>query len=117
MGAAQRASCGTAGPPAVPAAQKVEVEVDGLLEVLRCRIQPQLIRRKGDHELLEDLVAAAVNRRWPRQSSCTPRPCGSSAAAGAAGAARHAGQAGRPGRRVFQAAGAGDGAGDAQENK
>jgi len=39
----------------------VEVEVNGLLEVLRCRIDPQLIEQK-DRELIEDLVAAAVNQ-------------------------------------------------------
>ena len=39
----------------------VEIEVSGVLEVLRCRIDPQLIAR-GDRELIEDLVAAAVNQ-------------------------------------------------------
>ncbi len=39
----------------------VEVEVNGLMEVLHCRIDPQLITQK-DHELLEDLIAAAVNQ-------------------------------------------------------
>jgi DNA-binding YbaB/EbfC family protein len=39
----------------------VEVEVNGLLEVLRCRIDQQLIAQ-GDRELIEDLVAAAVNQ-------------------------------------------------------
>ena len=39
----------------------VEIEVNGLLEVLQCRIDPQLIAQ-GDRELIEDLVAAAVNQ-------------------------------------------------------
>ncbi len=38
----------------------VEVEVNGLVEVLRCRIDPKLLAG-GDRELLEDLVATAVN--------------------------------------------------------
>jgi DNA-binding YbaB/EbfC family protein len=39
----------------------VEIEVNGLMEVLRCRIDPQLVSQ-NDRELLEDLVAAAVNQ-------------------------------------------------------
>ena len=39
----------------------VEVEVNGLLEVLKCRIDEQLVAQ-GDRELIEDLVAAAVNQ-------------------------------------------------------
>jgi hypothetical protein len=39
----------------------VEIEVNGLSEVLRCKIDPALLK-DGDHELLEDLVAAAVNQ-------------------------------------------------------
>jgi DNA-binding YbaB/EbfC family protein len=39
----------------------VEVELNGLLEVLRCRIDEQLFAR-GDRELIEDLVAAAMNQ-------------------------------------------------------
>jgi nucleoid-associated protein EbfC len=39
----------------------VEIEVNGLMEVLRCRIDPKLMEDK-DRELLEDLVAAAVNQ-------------------------------------------------------
>lgn len=39
----------------------VEVEINGLLEVLRCRLDPQLIAG-GDRELIEDLVATAVNQ-------------------------------------------------------
>jgi DNA-binding YbaB/EbfC family protein len=38
----------------------VEVEVDGLGQVLRVTIDPTLIERK-DRELIEDLVPAAVN--------------------------------------------------------
>jgi DNA-binding YbaB/EbfC family protein len=38
----------------------VELEVNGLGEVLRCRIDPSLVA-KGDREMLEDLVAAAAN--------------------------------------------------------
>lgn len=41
--------------------EMVEVEVNGMLEVLRCRIQPQLMN-ESDRELLEDLVAAATNQ-------------------------------------------------------
>jgi nucleoid-associated protein EbfC len=39
----------------------VEVEVNGLAEVLRCRIEQQLITQ-GDRELIEDLVVTAVNQ-------------------------------------------------------
>ena len=39
----------------------VEIEVNGLMEVLRCRIDPQLFAQ-NDRELLEDLVVAAVNQ-------------------------------------------------------
>jgi len=39
----------------------VEVEVNGLLEVLRCSIDDQLFNQK-DREFLEDLVVAAVNQ-------------------------------------------------------
>lgn len=46
---------GTAG------GEMVEVEVNGLQEVLRCRIHPQLLA-DGDQELLEDLITAAVNQ-------------------------------------------------------
>ena len=38
----------------------VELEVNGLGEVLRCGIDPSLLE-KGDREMLEDLVAAAAN--------------------------------------------------------
>jgi len=37
----------------------VEVEINGALEVLRCKIDPKL---ENDHELLEDLLVAAVNQ-------------------------------------------------------
>jgi nucleoid-associated protein EbfC len=39
----------------------VEIEVNGLMEVLRCKIDPQLFAQ-NDCELLEDLVMAAVNQ-------------------------------------------------------
>ena len=39
----------------------VEVEVNGLSEVLKCRIDPSLMQ-PTDRELLEDLLAAAVNQ-------------------------------------------------------
>jgi nucleoid-associated protein EbfC len=39
----------------------VEVEVNGLVEVLRCRIDPKLLAQP-DAELLEDLVVTAVNQ-------------------------------------------------------
>lgn len=39
----------------------VDIEVNGLMEVLRCHIDPQLLAQ-GDRELLEDLVIAAVNQ-------------------------------------------------------
>ena len=50
-----RRATGTAG------GGMVEIEVNGLLEVLRCRIDEQLIAQ-GDRELIEDLIAAAVNQ-------------------------------------------------------
>jgi nucleoid-associated protein EbfC len=39
----------------------VEIELNGLIEVLRCRIDPQLFAQ-NDRELIEDLVVAAVNQ-------------------------------------------------------
>jgi nucleoid-associated protein EbfC len=39
----------------------VEIEVNGLMEVLRCHIDPQLFAQ-NDRELLEDLVVAAINQ-------------------------------------------------------
>ena len=39
----------------------VEIEVNGALDVLRCKIDPQLFAQ-GDRELLEDLLAAAMNQ-------------------------------------------------------
>jgi len=39
----------------------VEIEVNGLVEVLRCRIDPKLLAQ-GDQELIEDLVLTAVNQ-------------------------------------------------------
>ena len=38
----------------------VEIEINGALEVLRCKIEPQLVAQ-GDRELLEDLLVAAMN--------------------------------------------------------
>ncbi len=43
-----------------PAAGMVEVEVNGLGEVLKVTIEPSLME-KGDREMIEDLVPAAVN--------------------------------------------------------
>lgn len=39
----------------------VEIEVNGLVEVLNCRIDPILVAQ-GDAEMLEDLVVGAVNQ-------------------------------------------------------
>jgi hypothetical protein len=39
----------------------VEIEVNGLMEVLRCHIDPQLVSQ-NDGEMLEDLIVAAVNQ-------------------------------------------------------
>jgi hypothetical protein len=39
----------------------VEIEINGLLDVLRCRIDPGLVAQ-GDRELIEDLVVAAMNQ-------------------------------------------------------
>jgi len=39
----------------------VEVEINGALEILRCKLDPQLMAQ-GDRELLEDLVVAATNQ-------------------------------------------------------
>ncbi len=39
----------------------VEIEVNGLLEVLQCRIDEQ-IASQGDREMLEDLLVAAMNQ-------------------------------------------------------
>jgi DNA-binding YbaB/EbfC family protein len=50
-----RRTTGTAG------GGMVEVEINGLVEVLRCHIDPQLAAQ-DDQELLEDLVVAAVNQ-------------------------------------------------------
>jgi nucleoid-associated protein EbfC len=51
----KRRVTGTAG------AGMVEIEVNGLMEVLRCSIDPQLLAQT-DRELIEDLVVAAVNQ-------------------------------------------------------
>ena len=50
-----RRATGTAG------GGMVEVELNGLIEVLRCRIDEKLFAQ-GDRELLEDLIVAAVNQ-------------------------------------------------------
>ena len=50
-----RRATGTAG------GGMVEIEINGVLEVLHCKIDPQLVAQ-GDRELLEDLVAAAMNQ-------------------------------------------------------
>jgi len=39
----------------------VEIEVNGLMEVLGCRVDEQLITQ-GDRELIEDLVVGAVSQ-------------------------------------------------------
>ncbi len=39
----------------------VEIEINGALEVLHCKIDPQLVSQ-GDRELLEDLLVAAMNQ-------------------------------------------------------
>lgn len=39
----------------------VEIEVNGLVEVINCRIDPTLLAQ-GDAEMLEDLVVGAVNQ-------------------------------------------------------
>jgi DNA-binding YbaB/EbfC family protein len=39
----------------------VEIEVNGLMEGLKCRIDPQLFAQ-NDRELIEDLVIAAMNQ-------------------------------------------------------
>ena len=51
----QRRATGSAG------GGMVEVEVNGMLEVLRCTIDEQLASQ-NDRELLEDLIVAAVNQ-------------------------------------------------------
>ena len=39
----------------------VTIELTGLMEVVACRIDPELFRQ-NDRELLEDLIVAAVNQ-------------------------------------------------------
>jgi len=51
----QRRTTGSAG------GGMVEVEVNGIMEVLRCTIDPALMQQ-NDRELIEDLVVAAVNQ-------------------------------------------------------
>jgi nucleoid-associated protein EbfC len=50
-----RRATGTAG------GGMVEIELNGLLEVMHCKIDPKLISQ-SDKELLEDLVVAAVGQ-------------------------------------------------------
>ena len=51
----------------------VEIEINGLLEVLHCRIDPQLFAQ-GDRELLEDLVAGGDRiRPCPRETTARRR--------------------------------------------
>lgn len=45
----------------VSGGEMVEVEANGMLEVLRCRIKPEMMN-EADRELLEDLVTAATNQ-------------------------------------------------------
>jgi len=51
----ERRTTGTGG------AGMVEIEINGVLEVLQCRIDEQLLAG-GDRELIEDLVVAAINQ-------------------------------------------------------
>jgi nucleoid-associated protein EbfC len=51
----RRRATGTAG------GGMVEIELNGVLEVLRCHVDQQLVAQ-GDRELIEDLVAAAMNQ-------------------------------------------------------
>jgi nucleoid-associated protein EbfC len=39
----------------------VEIDINGLMEALHCRIDPQLFAQ-NDRELLEDMITAAVNQ-------------------------------------------------------
>jgi len=50
-----RRATGTAG------GGMVEIELNGLMEAVQCRIDPQL-SAQNDRELIEDLVVAAVNQ-------------------------------------------------------
>ena len=43
----------------------VTVEVNGLCEVLSCRIDPSLVK-PDDREMLEDLVVAAINQAFAK---------------------------------------------------
>lgn len=43
----------------------VTVEVNGLCEVLSCRIDPSLVKPE-DREMLEDLIVAAVNQAFTK---------------------------------------------------
>ncbi len=47
----------------------VEVEANGLGEVLRVRIDPTLMER-GEREMIEDLLAGAVNQALTKSRQC-----------------------------------------------
>ncbi len=51
----QRRATGSAG------GGMVEIEINGVLEVLRCKIEPELFAQ-GDREMIEDLIASAMNQ-------------------------------------------------------
>lgn len=48
----------------------VKVEVSGHLQVLSCRISPELVR-ENDPEMLEDLILAAVNQGLEKAREAT----------------------------------------------
>ena len=58
----------------------VEVEVNGLGEVLAVRIDPSLVE-KQDREMIEDLLRPRSTPPSRRPSNCTPRRCKRSPAA------------------------------------
>ncbi len=47
----------------------VEVEANGLGEVLRVRIEPTLVER-GEREMIEDLLPSAVNQALAKAKKC-----------------------------------------------
>ncbi len=51
----QRRATGSAG------GGMVEIEINGVLEVLHCKIEPELFAQ-GDREMIEDLIASAMNQ-------------------------------------------------------
>lgn len=50
----------------------VTIEVNGLGDVLACRINPSVAT---DRELIEDLIPAAVNAASVGRNFCTPKRC------------------------------------------